>query len=212
MLIKEKFIFWDWNGTLLDDAEICLTAMNTMLEKRKMGFIDLKHYKEVFGFPVIEYYKTIGFNFNKENFEKLSVEFIDLYNSFSGSAKLMPDTHKILGDFKKSNKKNIVLSAMQQEMLVDLINQKGISNYFTDMLGIDNIYAHSKSSIGLEYVKANAISPNEAVLIGDTLHDFEVAREIGCRCILVANGHQSEERLKSSGTEVIKSLSELIPG
>ena len=46
-------------------------------------------------------------------------------------------------------------------------------------------------------------------MIGDTNHDFEVARELGIRCILVADGHQSEERLKETGAEVVSSLSEL---
>jgi len=210
MLIKEKYIFWDWNGTLLDDTDICLWAMNNMLAKRKMNEIGLDLYKEVFGFPVIEYYKSIGFNFGKESFEDLSVEFITLYNSRSGSAQLMPNTKKVLGLFQMSGKNNYILSAMQHDMLVDLVDRKEISKYFADIIGIDNIYAHSKSSIGNDYVKGKALSPANIVLVGDTLHDFEVATEIGCRCILIANGHQSEERLKSSGAEVVKSLYDLI--
>jgi phosphoglycolate phosphatase len=211
MLIKEKFVFWDWNGTLLDDTDICLTAMNLMLAKRKMEPINLEYYKEVFRFPVIEYYKSIGFDFSKESFETISLEFIEIYNSRSGLAKLMTDTKKVLGYFQQSGKRNIILSVMQQDMLVDLINRKGIRNYFTDIIGMDNIYAHSKSTIGLEFVRANGIVPKEVVLIGDTLHDFEVANDIGCRCILIANGHQSEERLKSTGAEVVRSLLELLP-
>jgi phosphoglycolate phosphatase len=210
MLVEEKYILWDWNGTLLDDTEICLSAMNKMLAKRKMNLIDLDCYKEVFGFPVVDYYKSIGFDFQKESFESVSVEFIDLYNNQSEHALLMPDCLEVLNSFKNTGKINIVLSAMQQEMLIDLIDRNGLSSFFTDILGIDNIYAHSKSAVGKEFVKANNIAPQDVLLIGDTLHDFEVASEIGCRCILVANGHQSEERLISSGAIVIKNLHELL--
>lgn len=210
MLVEEKYIFWDWNGTLLDDTNICLSAMNVMLAKRKMNSIDLDCYKEVFGFPVVDYYKSIGFDFQKESFESVSVEFIDLYNNQSDHALLMPDCLETLNTFKNTGKINIILSAMQQEMLADLIDRKGLSSFFTDILGIDNIYAHSKSTVGKEFVKAKKIAPQDVLLIGDTLHDFEVASEIGCRCILIANGHQSEKRLRSSGAIVLKNLHELL--
>ena len=99
---------------------------------------------------------------------------------------------------------------MQQDMLVSLIEHTGLKAYFSDILGIDNIYAHSKSSHAIEYIRKNKISADEIILIGDTLHDFEVASEIGCNCILISHGHQSEQRLKKSGANVVNSLIELI--
>ncbi|MDZ7764061.1 MAG: HAD hydrolase-like protein [Melioribacteraceae bacterium] len=47
-------------------------------------------------------------------------------------------------------------------------------------------------------------------MIGDTIHDYEVAQEIGADCLLTAEGHQSYERLASTGCKVINSLTELI--
>ena len=51
----------------------------------------------------------------------------------------------------------------------------------------------------------------EVLLIGDSVHDFEVANEIGADAVLVSHGHQSHEILSNCGVEVIKSLEEL-PG
>ena len=48
------------------------------------------------------------------------------------------------------------------------------------------------------------------MFIGDTLHDFEVADGLGMNCLLVAEGHQSEVRLKESGCEVVGSLSQVM--
>ena len=48
--------------------------------------------------------------------------------------------------------------------------------------------------------------PESTVFIGDTLHDYDVAQAIGCRCILVEGGHQLPETLKNSGAIVAKSL------
>ena len=43
-------------------------------------------------------------------------------------------------------------------------------------------------------------------MIGDSLHDAEVARALGTRCILVARGHQSRETLLQAGVPVVASL------
>jgi len=210
MVINEKNIFWDWNGTLLDDANICLSVMNDMLKKRQMKLLNLDYYKEVFGFPVIDYYEKLGFDFRKENFEALSLEFHENYASQVLSVSLAPDSEFVLKYFKEKGKNNIILSAMQQDMLMSLMEHTGLKTYFSDILGTDNIYAHSKSSPAIEYIRKNKLSAEDLILIGDTLHDFEVASEIGCNCILIAHGHQSKRRLKKSGAKVINSLIELI--
>ena len=208
-MITERFILWDWNGTLLDDMEICISAMNVMLSKRQMPLLDKPRYQHIFGFPVLEYYKKLGFDFDHESFEDLSVEFINSYNNQLHVIPLMLNASMVLDRFFRDGKINIILSAMQQEMLERTVAQHGLSQYFTAVLGIDNIYAHSKADLAIEYVNSMSIDPVHMVLIGDTLHDHEVADEIGCRCILVASGHQSEERLRQSGRQVVHSLSEL---
>ena len=40
-------------------------------------------------------------------------------------------------------------------------------------------------------VKELNLDLSKTLMIGDTIHDFEVANELGVQCLLVANGHQS---------------------
>lgn len=45
-------IFWDWNGTLMDDVDFTHSCLNWMLETH--GYpqrYDLAAYRELFGFP-----------------------------------------------------------------------------------------------------------------------------------------------------------------
>ena len=46
-------------------------------------------------------------------------------------------------------------------------------------------------------------------MVGDTLHDHELAQAIGCRAVLYAGGHQSRERLAAAGAPVIDAIHEL---
>jgi len=78
-MIKSHTIIWDWNGTLLDDMDICISSMNRMLSKRELPELNIDKYRDVFTFPVIDYYKAIGFDFRKEPWDVAAHEFIWLY-------------------------------------------------------------------------------------------------------------------------------------
>ena len=74
-----KHIIWDWNGTLLDDAWLFVDIMNNVLKGRNMNTINLEKYRDIFGFPIENYYKRLGFDILKEPFEILGLEFIKEY-------------------------------------------------------------------------------------------------------------------------------------
>ena len=40
---KYSHILWDWNGTLLDDAWLCVEVMNSMLAERDLPQIGRAH-------------------------------------------------------------------------------------------------------------------------------------------------------------------------
>jgi phosphoglycolate phosphatase len=48
------------------------------------------------------------------------------------------------------------------------------------------------------------------MLIGDTIHDYEVAKGSGIDCVLVANGHQSFEKLKGLDCRVLADIKEIL--
>ena len=50
---------------------------------------------------------------------------------------------------------------------------------------------------------------NSAFLAGDTLHDLEVAEALGIKHLLVASGHQSENRLLAHTANVVHSLKDV---
>ena len=84
-----------------------------------------------------------------------------------------------------------------------------IQKYFKTISGINNHYAHSKTENAKALIFDHKIKPSSICLIGDTIHDHEVAESIGCECILISEGHQSKTKLKSTGRLVLNSLIEL---
>jgi len=95
---------------------------------------------------------------------------------------------------------------MEQNSLVDSVKNLHVFDYFEQIAGIQDQYAHGKVNRAKELLKQKHISPQNTLLIGDTLHDVEVAHELGCLCLLVSSGHQSPERLQMNGNPVVENL------
>ncbi len=202
-------ILFDFNGTIVNDVDLCLTILNDMLTLRKHNVVDLKQYLEIFDFPVIEYYKKSGFIFPKDNFDELAKYFITRYKKESIYCPLQNHVKDILDYFTKIGKKLYIVSASEKNLLLDQLKTYKIDQYFLDVSGLDNINASSKVETSKQFVKEKNFNLDKTIFIGDTLHDYEVSKQIGINCILLAKGHQSKERLLKSGCIVIDDLIEL---
>ncbi len=210
MINGAKGIIWDWNGTLLNDTHLCVNSMNLLLHKRNLTLLSESTYKDVFSFPVKEYYRKIGFNFQLEPFEIPALEFIQFYNAEVKSCELHQDALRVLNLFQSLGIKQYILSAMEQEALDNCLRHSEINHFFEFVSGLDNHFAASKLENGKRLIADMNFDPSEIVLIGDTLHDFEVAVELGCRCILISNGHQSKKVLQETSALVLDQISQLL--
>ena len=206
-----KNIIWDWNGTLFNDVYLCSGIMNYLLSERKLPKISIDRYREIFTFPVKEYYIKAGHNFKEESFEKIGMDFIIEYEKKKLNCSLYPFAKEVLKKFQKLNMNQYLLSAYKQDNLVEIIKHYHIFEYFTSIRGLDHVYADGKFELGKQLVSEISANGNSSstLLIGDTIHDFEVADELGIDCILISDGHQDEKRLNKLNTQVFRNLESL---
>lgn len=204
-----KHIIWDWNGTLLDDVWLCVEVMNSTLSKRNMPLETLESYQRLFEFPVINYYKKLGFDFSHEPFEVLSTEFIQEYERRRWQCDLRAGALSILTKNVQKGLSQSIVSASSQSLLDGDVNHFEIRHMFSSANGVDNHHAFGKIEVGKRHITELALRPDEILFIGDTVHDYEVARAIDVDCWLIFSGHQDRDRLEACGVKVIDSLSEL---
>ncbi len=207
-VMKYKNIVWDWNGTLLNDLEAGVDTLNDMLQRRQLLPLTIEEYKEHFEFPVIRFYEKVGFNMKQESFHDLSVDFVETYDKFSGKLALHAEVSEVLQVLRSKGMKQYVLSALREDILQQMIADFQIAPWFELVCGSNNIYADGKIGRGQQMLRTLAINPAETLMVGDTIHDAEVAEALGFDCVLFVGGHNSVRRL-SEKAPVIHRLKEL---
>lgn len=194
---------------MLNDRWLCVDIINTMLKPRNLALMTEERYQQTFGFPVVDYYRGLGFDFEQEPFEEVAIEFINRYKARQFECDLCENAETILGFCHDLEVTQTILSAMEQEMLNSMVHQYGLGRYFAELVGLPNHFANSKTENGRKHIESLAIQPSQVVFIGDTEHDFDVAAAMGTDIILCADGHHSRARLKATGAPVIDSIRQL---
>ncbi len=194
-------VVWDFNGTLLDDVAIGIRAVNILLARRGIPTIPNKErYREVFGFPIEEYYGRIGFDFSRERYEDVAHEWVKEYRKIEHEAPLREGVLPLMEFFRRCGIPQSVLSATKTEQLLSQLSALGILSYFDSVSGNDNIYAASKVEMVKSWAKSRA--PGRVLALGDTAHDADTAYAVGFTPVLVMGGHANPRELQATGALV----------
>ena len=206
-----KYVVWDWNGTLFDDVDNCIKCMNQVLLNHELPIIKIKEeYRKKFCFPVKKYYENIGFNIQNIPYKQLAQEFINVYQPNSINYQFNDEIVALLSNIQDKGIYQIILSASKQENLLAQVNSFGVSKYFAYILGVNDIYAKSKIDIAYKWIKNNMIDSSEILMVGDTIHDYEGSREIGCQCVIYNNGHEEINNKDIGNSILINKLGEVL--
>ncbi|MEI6519749.1 MAG: HAD hydrolase-like protein [bacterium] len=206
-----RHIIWDWNGTLLDDSRVCFDILNRMLARRGLSVVSQEQYEEEFGFPVIDYYTHVGFDFKKESYGTLAKEFIDEYDLHELECQVRADGIAAIAEFKNRGYRQSILSALEQSRLHTATLRLSLQHYFDDLVGVADYLAGGKIERGMQYiVGCNNCNAEEILMIGDTPHDYDVANALNIDCALIPGGHASINRLRNTGALIYTSINELM--
>ena len=206
--MKYDYLVLDFNGTIIDDVDLCLNILNHLLEERDYKKVSLEEYKHIFTFPIKKYYINAGFDLEKYSFTSISNEFISLYQKASLNCKLYEGINELIDKCNNNRIKVVLLSASQIDNLKEQTDHFGLSEKFEVILGTSTIEAASKVEIGKNYFKDK--QDKKILFVGDTTHDAEVASAIGADALLITHGHQARDiLLKANPLKVVDSFKEV---
>lgn len=208
--INIENIFLDFNGTILDDLELSYDLLCELAQIYDVEKISKKRYLELFDFPVKDYYEKAGFDFTKVNFNEAADYFISNYSKrWPKETKIFDNFVKVITKLKKEGLKIYIITASEEKLLLSQLEHFGILNLFDGYVASKDNKAKGKIEYAKDFILDNNINPKKSIMIGDTTHDYEVAKAINMRCALFLKGHNSKKRLKETKCKLLKSYNDL---
>lgn len=199
-----KHIIWDWNGTLLNDSLICVEVMNKMLKERKLPETDICGFAAAMEFPIFMLFKNLGIDLDDEKFENVIEQFLDGYEEKVVEAVVRPELLEIIEKLYNKGVSMSIVSASHNEYLQRTIKRHGLNKYFREISGLPDKNGVSKVEIGKKQIEKLKINRDKCIMIGDTVHDYEVASELGVECWLFPSGHSIYENLTKTDGRIFR--------
>ena len=193
-----SLIIWDFNGTLLDDVGAALGSVNDMLARRSKEPITLDECREYIDVPIRHFYEQV-LDLENEDYDLILNEFQRGYEAHVKNCGLTCYVSAALEEAKRLGIPQVVL-----------LKHYEIDGYFDSVLGADNLLAGSKVERAEKFIEEHGVDASKAVVVGDLLHDCDVAKAIGSQCLLITSGHHDRARLERAGVRVEDTLKSFV--
>ncbi len=201
-------IIWDWNGTILDDTHVAFGCICQLLQDEGKPIIDFDYFTRNIKFPLDKFYVEIGLFNDQTDFTEWEDKFHLLYDAqVLSEARLHHQIEQIIEDIYQADIPQTILSARDHQSLQRDVAHFGLTKYFNVVQGSQPKLSYKGK---LEYARDILHSESGLkLLIGDTLHDYEIAKALEIDCLLVAQGINHYDLLNTSGAKVLKSHNEI---
>lgn len=206
--MRYHHIFWDFNGTVIDDVHNALGCVNDLLDRKNRPHITLEDYYNYVETPIIGFYRHI-LPPEELNFDEISKNYHEDYAKRINETQLSTGAYELMHSLKNNGAHQYIITANIIDEATDLIKKYGIYDCIDVIIGAENTLAESKTERAVKLFESLNIDRNDAVFIGDTLHDLETANALGIDCVLVSYGHQGRRLLEEHNAFVVDTMEEI---
>jgi HAD superfamily hydrolase (TIGR01509 family) len=173
-----RAVLFDLDGVLVESIDVWLSAFNDTLREFGLPPLSKEEFvKKYWGKSTVENLGSMGLGWDavllcwKKYLARLH------------EIKLFPASKRVLESVRKKYKTALVTNT-PREGVSSLLSRLGIAHLFDLILTGDDVEKGKPSpDIILLACKKLGITPEEAILVGDTQADVEAGRKAGCRVV-----------------------------
>lgn len=210
--VQVRHIVWDWNGTLLDDNDVVLSAVNGVCATFGRRPVSLEEWRAMFRRPIqASYEDLLERDLTEDEWATLDRTYHDAYRESLHTCGLADGGLEALRAWRATGCSQSLLSMWFHDELVPLITEFGLFGFFTRVEGLRRkVGGGSKAEHLARHLEMVGVEPAEVVVIGDVTDDAEAATQVGAHCVLVSTGMASPRALQGTGLPVVDSVPEAL--
>lgn len=213
-----RHVIWDWNGTLFDDFDAVLLAMNASCTSVGGPPVTAELYRETFTRPIERTYeRLLGRPLRPGEWEQLNDRFHTSYSECFRSASLAPDAHQALEAVRAAGLTQSLLSMWEHDELIPVVKHYGVDHWFVRIDGQpERGGGHKREHLEQHLERLaedlaagdgdSSLGAPDLLLVGDSLDDAHAAQALGVPHVLLDSGPHHVSVLEASGAPLASSL------
>jgi phosphoglycolate phosphatase len=205
------FIF-DWDGTLLDSTAKIVRCMQQAIGQMELPDRDGAEVKNIIGLALPEAVEVLFPGLEAASSKQLIAFYSQCFvEADQVPCHFYPGVERVLGQLREEGHQLTVATGKSRRGLNRVLNNLGLVDFFDASRCADET-ASKPSPLMLHQLLAELeVNAADAVMVGDTVYDLEMAANAGIKSVGVSYGaHSSERLLEHNPVLLIDSFEQLL--
>jgi len=211
-----KLVVFDCDGTLVDSQHMICTAMAKAYQAHGLAVPDRETMLSIVGLSLVEAFTALGQG--AEGFpaaslaEQYRLAFHALRDAGEQIEPLYPGAAEAVAALARREDVVLGIATGKSQRGVRLVlGHHGLLDHFITIKTADDAPSKPDPGMVLHAMREAGATPENTVVVGDTVYDIAMARAAGAAPIGVAWGYHTREALERAGAPVIEAFATLEP-
>ncbi|VAW06119.1 Phosphoglycolate phosphatase [hydrothermal vent metagenome] len=192
---KPSGVVFDLDGTLVDSARDLSAALNYVLKKARCPEIHIAQVRNMVGDGaralIIKGFSESGIMPDKVEIDAIQTDFLDYYyQNITDQTIIFPGAMRVIEKLVEMEVPLGLCTNKAIRLTEKLMTEIGLSDYFTAIVGGDSFdYQKPDPRHVISTLEMMGVSPQMAVMVGDSANDIIAARNAGISSVAVSFGY-----------------------
>jgi phosphoglycolate phosphatase len=206
MTTRYRLLVFDWDGTLLDSIGPIVACTQAAMRELGVGAEgpSAAAIRDAIGLGLRESLELFFPGLGDDDLARVHAVYRDLWwGTYRDQTRLFPGVPALLARLEAAGYLLAVATAKSRRGLEHDLRATGVGPHFVATRTVDEAPSKPHPQMLLDLLDATGSHPHEAVMIGDTAHDLEMARAARVDSVAVASGSHPRERLRAAAPRAL---------
>lgn len=212
MTKRYRLVVFDWEGTLTDTLGQILDVLKRESKAMGLGKMDEKVARNYMELGLVVTLKKLFPDVNQAKAEQLLAKVQETLATRPADVYLTPGAKEIVQQIEQAGMDLAIATNKGQSSLQKALQVSGLNRYFSVTRSAGQVPAKPFPQMLEEIMESCAVTPEQTLMVGDSLSDMEMARSAGVDAIGVHFYHQEEQvnnMLEAGALEVFDDYQQL---
>lgn len=209
--MKYKAVIFDWDGTLIDSVEHIATSLRRAAEAVGLPVRTLEAYRDIIGLGMVEALDKLYPGLSRAGMNAIRKHYADYFFSESVlPSSIFPGMQDLLTQLGMGGVHLAVATGKSRRGLDHALETSGLARHFPITRCADETRSKPDPLMLHEILRHFGLRSEEAVMIGDTVYDMDMAARAGMPAIGVTWGvHEAEQLAVFEPVRVVHEVEDL---